>query len=175
MEDGASDHAGSMTMCEITATDGVPAFDCTTYKPGEDTFKTDMYVMPPCNNSKCYRLSFTTHSLPHHLPTSPLITYSSSLIAHTCTGGRLRRSFVGTDDVRLYGPSATDIANDLEPEGGAFTADGKYFLTVMQDNNAYMMFDIEAGEYIFMRFVRRNLSSFCLEFYRPYRASPVAS
>jgi len=49
--------------------------------------------------------------------------------------------------VRLYGPNGNNVTYDLEPEGGAFTDDGKYFLTVMQDNNAYAVFDVAAKKY----------------------------
>ena len=54
------------------------------------------------------------------------------------------------DGVRLYGPNANNVTYDLEPEGGAFTEDGLYQLVVMQDNDAYAMYDVAAGKYIFM-------------------------
>ena len=40
---------------------------------------------------------------------------------------------------------------DLEPEGGTFTDDGKFQLVVMQDNDAYAMYDVMQGKYLFMR------------------------
>ena len=43
--------------------------------------------------------------------------------------------FRGTD-VRLYGPTGYSPALDAEPEGGAFTDDGKYFLVAMQVRRA---------------------------------------
>ena len=54
------------------------------------------------------------------------------------------------DGVRLYGPNGNNITYDLEPEGGAFTEDGLYQLVVIQDNDAYAMYDVAAGKYIFM-------------------------
>ena len=67
----------------------------------------------------------------------------------TCGQWKAADAFRGTD-VRLYGPTGYDPALDAEPEGGAFTDDGLYFLVGMQDNNAYAMFDVVAQEYIFM-------------------------
>jgi hypothetical protein len=55
------------------------------------------------------------------------------------------------DNVRLYGPNGNNVTYDLEPEGGAFTEDGKYLLVVMQDNDAYAMWDVAAGKYLFMK------------------------
>jgi len=55
------------------------------------------------------------------------------------------------DSVRLYGPNGNNVTLDLEPEGGTFTDDGKYLLVVMQDNDAYAMWDVEAGKYLFMK------------------------
>ena len=54
------------------------------------------------------------------------------------------------DGVRLYGPNANNVTYDLEPEGGAFTEDGLYQLVVMQDNDAYAMYDVAAGKFLFM-------------------------
>jgi hypothetical protein len=54
------------------------------------------------------------------------------------------------DGVRLYGPNGNNITYDVEPEGGAFTEDGLYQLVVMQDNDAYAMYDVAAGKYLFM-------------------------
>ena len=51
------------------------------------------------------------------------------------------------DGVRLFGPNGNNVTHDLEPEGGAFTADGKYFVTVIQDNNAYSVFDTATKKY----------------------------
>jgi hypothetical protein len=76
-------------------------------------------------------------------------------------------------DVRLYGPARdmiephsalrrTDassmgmpllqggnrIANNLEPESGAFTVDGNHVLVSMQENNAYMVFDVRARQFV---------------------------
>jgi len=53
-------------------------------------------------------------------------------------------------DVRLYGPHGDSVAYDLEPEGGDFTADGKYFMVNLQDNNGYMMFDLAQKKFLFM-------------------------
>lgn len=53
-------------------------------------------------------------------------------------------------DLRLYGPSGDHVTHDLEPEGGAFTADGLYFLVNFQDNNGYAIFDVTLGKYIKM-------------------------
>ena len=53
--------------------------------------------------------------------------------------------------VRLYGPNGNNVTHDLEPEGGAFTEDGKYFFTVLQDNNAYAVFDIAAKQFTAMK------------------------
>ena len=50
--------------------------------------------------------------------------------------------------VRLYGPSGDSVKHDLEPEGGDFTSDGKYFIVNLQDNNGYLVFDIEKKKYI---------------------------
>ena len=65
-------------------------------------------------------------------------------------GAWLSASEYRQKDVRLFGPSGNEIAHDLEPEGGDFTADGRYFMVNIQDNNAYIMFDISLGKYIFM-------------------------
>ena len=52
--------------------------------------------------------------------------------------------------VRLYGPSGDDPSLDLEPEGCAFTSDGKYLFVAMQDNNAYAIWDVAAGEWLML-------------------------
>ena len=53
-------------------------------------------------------------------------------------------------DLRLYGPSGDHVTYDLEPEGGAFTADSKYFMVNFQDNNGYALFDVAAKKYVSM-------------------------
>ena len=53
-------------------------------------------------------------------------------------------------DLRLYGPSADHVSYDIEPEGGAFTDDGRYLLINLQDNNGYMIFDVQLNRYISM-------------------------
>ena len=53
-------------------------------------------------------------------------------------------------DVRLYGPSGDSVSFDVEPEGGAFTADGRYFIVNLQDNNAYIVFDVALRKYVRM-------------------------
>ena len=53
--------------------------------------------------------------------------------------------------MRLYGPNGNNVTYDLEPEGGTFTEDGLYQLVVMQDNDAYAMYDVNAGKYLFMK------------------------
>ena len=53
-------------------------------------------------------------------------------------------------DLRLYGPSGDHVSWDLEPEGGAFTADGNTFVVNFQDNNGYAIFDVSAGKYTYM-------------------------
>ena len=123
--DGAkTDNAGSITMCEGSMgimNHNFPTFDCTTYEPSAATF----------DGGEAASFDQTTKSF---------------------VGGQWSDSSQEWrwKDVRLYGPSATDIHMDLEPEGGAFTDDGKYFLAVLQDNNAYMMFDVAAKKYLFM-------------------------
>ena len=118
------DNAGSITMCEGSMgimNHNFPTFDCTTYEPSAATF----------DGGEAASFDQTTKSF---------------------VGGQWSDSSQEWrwKDVRLYGPSATDIHMDLEPEGGAFTDDGKYFLAVLQDNNAYMMFDVAAKKYLFM-------------------------
>ena len=49
------------------------------------------------------------------------------------------------DHVRLYGPNGNNVTYDVEPEGGAFTEDGLYQIVVLQDNDAYAMYDVRAG------------------------------
>merc|ERR1719473_1678657 len=66
------------------------------------------------------------------------------------TGAWKHASEFRTDDVRLYGPNGNNVTYDLEPEGGAFTDDGKYLLVVLQDNDGYAMYDVAAGKYLFM-------------------------
>ena len=39
---------------------------------------------------------------------------------------------------------------DVEPEGGTFTADGQYFIVNLQDNNAYIVFDVTLRKYVRM-------------------------
>jgi hypothetical protein len=53
-------------------------------------------------------------------------------------------------DVRLYGPSGDSVSSDVEPEGGTFTADGQYFIVNLQDNNAYIVFDVVRRKYVRM-------------------------
>merc|ERR1719473_2521212 len=67
------------------------------------------------------------------------------------TGAWKHASEFRTDDVRLYGPNGNNVTYDLEPEGGAFTEDGKYLLVVLQDNDAYAMWDVQAAKYLFMK------------------------
>ena len=67
----------------------------------------------------------------------------------TCGQWKNADAFRGTD-VRLYGPTGYDPALDAEPEGGAFTDDGKYFLVGMQDNNAYAIWDVAAAEWLML-------------------------
>lgn len=43
-----------------------------------------------------------------------------------------------------------DDRYDLEPEGGAFTEDGKYQIVVIQDNDAYALYDVAQGLYLFL-------------------------
>ena len=51
-------------------------------------------------------------------------------------------------DLRLYGPSG-DVEYDLEPEGGAFTHDGAYYVN-FQDNNGYAIFNVATQKYLYM-------------------------
>jgi hypothetical protein len=53
-------------------------------------------------------------------------------------------------DLRLYGPSADHVAYDIEPEGGAFTEDGRYLMVNLQDNNGYMIFDTSVSAFVSM-------------------------
>ena len=51
-------------------------------------------------------------------------------------------------DIRLFGPGGNSISNNLEPEAGSFTPDNKYFFASMQENNAYMIFDVAARKFV---------------------------
>ncbi|GMH70623.1 hypothetical protein TrRE_jg630, partial [Triparma retinervis] len=105
---GNVDPDGSMTICDLAATNNVPSFTCTTKKFESANFATSAWK----------------------------------------TADEFR-----SDGVRLFGPNAVDatVGKDLEPEGGCFTEDGKYQMTVLQDNNAYAMYDVSAGKYLFLK------------------------
>ena len=71
--------------------------------------------------------------------------------ANFATGAWKHAAEFRNDNVRLYGPNGNNVTLDLEPEGGTFTDDGKYLLVTLQDNDAYAMWDVEAGKYLFMK------------------------
>ncbi len=82
-----------------------------------------------------------------HVPSA-----STFIPASTATGhpGFLTAQQYRMLDLRLYGPSGDSVAFDLEPEGGAFTDDGNYLIVNLQDNNGYMIFDVQQSQYISM-------------------------
>lgn len=117
-EDGALDHHGSMTMCELKYAAGAARKftpTCTTYIPDASNFAASFLTATkgPGDNA----VGLNAGVLRHH-------------------------------GVRLYGPNGDVLSLDLEPEGGAFTADGKFFLIVCQDNNAVLVFDTTAKKYV---------------------------
>jgi len=52
--------------------------------------------------------------------------------------------------VRLFGPNADNPTTDLEPEGSAFSDDGKTLYVVLQDNNAGAAFDMDARTFTYV-------------------------
>jgi len=57
---------------------------------------------------------------------------------------------VAAKGVRLFGPNADNVAADLEPEGTAFSDDGKTLFVVFQDNNGIASFDVESRAWNFI-------------------------
>lgn len=65
-----------------------------------------------------------------------------------------------SNGVRLFGPYGDNVDYDVEPEGACFTEDGKYEFIVLQDNNAYAMYDVSAGKYLFMKGFNPEVTTF---------------
>ena len=82
-----------------------------------------------------------------HLPSASTFIGANAATGHP---GFLTAQQYRMLDVRLYGPSADHVEYDIEPEGGAFTEDGRYLLINLQDNNGYLIFDTAAGQYVSM-------------------------
>lgn len=53
---------------------------------------------------------------------------------------------VNEESFRTFGPSASDLAADIEPENIAFDADGSTAYVSLQENNAVAEVDLDAGE-----------------------------
>ena len=82
-----------------------------------------------------------------HLPSASTFIGANSATGHP---GFMTAQQYRMLDVRLYGPSGDHVEYDIEPEGGAFTEDGRYLLVNLQDNNGYMIFDTAANAYVTM-------------------------